>query len=150
MSQENKTKKDKISIFNAFYKAIKSFVKNLPVLIGVILLIGLFKIYIPAELISSVFTGNVFQDTFSGSLIGSISAGNPITSYIIGGELLKEGVSLYAVTAFIAAWVTVGIIQLPVEISTLGKRFAFLRNLLSFIFSIIVAIVAVLILGVIP
>ena len=149
MSQENKTKKDKISIFNAFYKAIKSFVKNLPVLIGVILLIGLFKVYIPAELISNVFTGNVFQDTFSGSLIGSISAGNPITSYIIGGELLKEGVSLYAVTAFITAWVTVGLIQIPAEISTLGKRFAFLRNLLSFIFSIIVAIVTVIILGVI-
>lgn len=149
MSQENKTKKDKISIINAFYKAIKSFVKNLPVLIGVILLIGLFKVYVPAELISSVFTGNIFQDTFSGSLIGSISAGNPITSYIIGGELLKEGVSLYAVTAFITAWVTVGLIQIPAEISTLGKRFAFLRNLLSFVFSILVAIVTVLILGVI-
>ena len=84
-----------------------------------------------------------------GSTVGSISAGNPITSYIIGGELLKEGISLFAVTAFITAWVTVGIIQLPAEASILGKRFALARNILSFIFSIIVAIATVLTLQVI-
>lgn len=147
MNPENK--KYKIDAIDAFYKAIKSFANILPILIGVVLLMGLFKIYIPSNLISSIFTGNLFTDTFSGSLIGSISAGNPITSYIIGGELLKQGVSLYAVTAFITAWVTVGIIQLPAEISTLGKRFALIRNLLSFLFSIIVAILTVLLLGLI-
>jgi len=142
---ENKTKQ----IILSFYKALKSFGTILPVLIGVILLIGLFKIYIPPKLISSVFTGELIRDTFFGSMIGSISAGNPITSYIIGGELLKEGVSLFAVTAFVTAWVTVGIIQLPAEASTLGKRFALMRNVLSFLFSILVTIATVLTLRVI-
>jgi uncharacterized membrane protein YraQ (UPF0718 family) len=116
----------------------------LPILFGVILLIGLFKVYISSSFISSVFTGELFRDTFLGSIIGSISAGNPITSYIIGGELLKEGVSLFAVTAFITAWVTVGVIQMPVEASVLGKRFSILRNGLGFLFSLIVAIATVL------
>ena len=84
-----------------------------------------------------------------GSMIGSISTGNPITSYIIGGELLKEGVSLFAVTAFIAAWVTVGVIQLPAEAAILGKRFALTRNALSFIFAILVALATVVTLRVI-
>jgi len=88
----------------SFYKALKSFGVTVPILLGVVLLLGLFKIYITPELISSVFTGNLFRDTLLGSIIGSVSAGNPITSYIIGGELLNEGVSLFAVTAFIAAW----------------------------------------------
>jgi uncharacterized membrane protein YraQ (UPF0718 family) len=138
----NMTNKETIEV--SFYKALKSFVVMLPVLLGVILLIGLFKVYITPELISSVFIGNLFQDTLLGSVIGSVSAGNPITSYIIGGELLKEGVSLFAVTAFIAAWVTVGLIQLPAEASILGKRFALTRNVLSFIFAILVAIATVL------
>ena len=92
---------------------------------------------------------NSFLDSFIGSLVGSISAGNPITSYIFGGEMLSQGVGLIAVTAFIVSWVTVGIIQLPAESAILGKRFALLRNLTAFVFSIIVAIITVLILGVV-
>jgi len=133
----------KESIIAAFYKALKSFTVTLPVLLGVVFLLGLFKIYISSELISSVFTGELFRDTVFGSLIGSISAGNPITSYIIAGELLDEGISLFAVTAFIVAWVTVGVIQLPAEAAILGKRFALTRNALSFIFSILVALATV-------
>ena len=135
------TKKE--SIAASFYKALKSFGVSVPILLGVVLLLGLFKIYVSSELISSVFTGELFRDTALGSVIGSISAGNPITSYIIGGELLKEGVSLFAVTAFIITWVTVGVIQLPVEAGILGKRFALTRNALSFIFSILVALATV-------
>ncbi len=137
------------TIFKTFKKTLKSFGVMLPVLLGVILLIGLFKTYITADLISSIFNGEFLHDSLFGSLIGSISAGNPISSFIIGGELLKEGVSLFAVTAFIVAWVTVGVIQLPAEASILGKRFALTRNFISFIFAILVAIATVLTLRII-
>jgi len=33
----------------------------------------------------------------------------------LAGELTKLGISLAAITAFILAWVTVGIVQLPAE-----------------------------------
>ena len=56
---------------------------------------------VSSQLISSIFKGELLRDTIIGSVIGSISAGNPITSYIIGAELLKERVSLFAITAFI-------------------------------------------------
>jgi len=75
--------------------------------------------------------------------MGSISAGNPVTSYIIGGELVKENVSLIAITSFIVAWVTVGIIQLPAEAAILGQRFACTRNALGFILSILISIATV-------
>ena len=86
------------------------------------------------------------RDGLIGSVFGSISAGNPITSYIIGAELLKEGVGLFAVTAFLVAWVTVGIIQLPAEAAILGKKFALTRNLISFILAILVSLATVTIL----
>ncbi|MCK4456785.1 MAG: hypothetical protein KAW39_03505 [Thermoplasmata archaeon] len=112
-------------------------------LIGVVLLLGLFRTFVSKETISSVFTGDVMSDTLIGALIGSVSAGNPILSYIIGGELLNEHVSLFAVTSFIVAWVTVGMVQLPAEAAILGKRFAIVRNILSFILAILVSMATV-------
>ena len=80
--------------------------------------------------------------------MGSVLAGNPVTSYVLGGELLTQGVNLVAVTAFLVAWVTVGFVQLPAESMMLGKKFAISRNILSFIFSIIVAIITVFLVGI--
>jgi len=124
-------------------KSIRSLYNSLPVLIGVVLLISLASIIIPKSTYSIVFSGNYILDPIIGGITGSILAGNPITSYIIGGELLKQGISLIAVTSFLVAWVTVGIVQLPAESILLGKRFALLRNAISFIFAIIVAILTV-------
>jgi len=143
--RHNDEKKQK-NLIISFYKSLKSFGASLPVLIGVVLLLGLFRVNVSSQLISSIFRGGFLRDVIIGSVFGSISAGNPITSYIIGAELLKEGVSLFAVAAFIVAWVTVGIIQFPAEAAILGKQFALKRNLISFVLAILVssATVAVL------
>ncbi|MHC1565574.1 MAG: permease [Candidatus Syntropharchaeales archaeon] len=148
-AEQNAGKKDEKNIVTSFYKTFRSFTKELPILFGIILLLGLFKTFVTAQMITSVFTGNLSGDTVIGALIGSISAGNAIMSYIIGGELLKDGVSLFAVTAFIIAWVTVGLVQLPAEVAILGKRFAIFRNILSFLFAIFVSIATVMTLMVI-
>jgi uncharacterized membrane protein YraQ (UPF0718 family) len=126
-------------------KTLKSFYKISPLIVGVILLISLISNLIPRSIYSTVFCNNPLLDSIIGSVIGSISTGPPITSYILGGEFLKEGVSLIAVTAFMVAWVTVGIIQFPAESFILGIKFAITRNIMSFIFSIIVAIITVVI-----
>ena len=136
-------KKFKLAVFQAG----KMFWKVSPLILGTILLISLIVTLIPQSFYLKIFTQNIWFDSFVGSLIGSISAGNPITSYILGGELLKIGVGLIAVTAFLVAWVTVGIVQLPAESMILGRKFALIRNLLSFIFAIIVAVLTFFILG---
>jgi uncharacterized membrane protein YraQ (UPF0718 family) len=119
-----------------------------PFILGTILLVSLISALVPKSFYTTVFQKNIFLDSIIGSAIGSISAGNPVVSYIFGGEMLQQGVSLIAVTAFLVAWVTVGFIQLPAESYLLGKRFAFLRNLTAFILAIVVAILTVTILGV--
>jgi uncharacterized membrane protein YraQ (UPF0718 family) len=143
--RKNKEKEKPRNIFISIYEAFKNFATALPIFLGIILLLGLLRTYVSPQLISSVFKGEIFSDTLLGSIFGSVSAGNAVTSYIIGGELLKEGISLFAVTAFIVAWVTVGVVQLPAEAAILGRRFAFFRNLLSFILSIAVAMGTVII-----
>ena len=132
----------------AVSKSLKSFYRTLPILIGVLLLTGLFYSFISKEILLKLFQGNPLIDSFFGAATGSILAGNPITSYILGGELLKQGVSLIAVTAFLVSWVTVGIVQLPAEAMLLGKRFAITRNILSFFFAIIVAIITVTVMSI--
>lgn len=61
------------------------------------------------------------------------------------GEVLKQGVSLFAVTVFLVVWVTVGLVQLFAEAGILGKRFAITRNLLSLLLSVFVAVIVALI-----
>ena len=144
----NNSKKQK-HLLISFWNASKSFATTLPLLMGIILLLGLFRTFISKQMIQAVFTGTSLQDTLIGAVIGSIAAGNPVTSYIIGGELLKEGISLFAVTAFIVTWVTVGVVQFPAEAAILGKRFAVARNVLSFVLAILVSLATVVTLRII-
>jgi predicted Fe-Mo cluster-binding NifX family protein len=139
----------KTTLLQAFRSSCNQFMNLLPIMLGVVLLIGLFNVFLSREFISLMFSGNKVQDTLLGACMGSILGGNPINSYIIGGELLEQGVSLFAVTPFLVAWVTVGLIQLPAEIAALGRGFALARNALSFLLSIITAIVTVTILDLI-
>ena len=127
----------------SFSQTIKSFRQILPIILGVVMLVSLSISLIPKSFYTKIFTGNNIIDPLLGSVIGSISAGNPIISYILGGELLEQGVSLIAVTAFILSWVTVGLIQLPAESLMLGKKFAVTRNVISFISSLIIAFLTV-------
>jgi len=133
--------------YNLALKNTYNNLKNtLPVLFGTILLIAFVISVVPADLYSKFFTGNSIIDSFLGALFGSAAAGNPINSYIIGSELLEQKVSLVAVIAFIISWVTVGIVQFPAEALLLGKKFAIVRNLFSFISAIVISILTVLIL----
>ncbi|MCD6589706.1 permease [Candidatus Woesearchaeota archaeon] len=128
-------------------KTAKSLWNSFPILLGVIILVSLIHALLPKEGFSALFKGGIVIQSLIGSILGSILAGNPVTSYVLGGELLKAGISLIPITAFIVAWVTVGIVQLPAEAMLLGKRFAISRNITAFIFSIIVAIITVFLVG---
>jgi uncharacterized membrane protein YraQ (UPF0718 family) len=120
-----------------------AFAQAFPLILGILLLMSLITVAVPKEWYATVFTGSFLTDPLVGALLGSIAAGNPITSYIIGGELLNAGVTLVAVTAFITSWVTVGIVTLPVEMELLGRRFALSRTLFSFLAAIPVSIATV-------
>ncbi len=127
----------------AFLKSVKGFTLNLPMLMGVILLTGLFEVFVTPDMLSPLFTGQVFYDTLIGTFSGAISAGQPFVSYLIGGELLDIGMSYYAVTAFVLSWVTLGVVQIPYEYSLFGGRFTLTRNLLAFIFVLLIAFATV-------
>ncbi len=130
----------------AIRKAAKAMGKIFPTITGILILISLFNTLVPASSYKLLFHGTIF-DPVIGSLLGSIVAGNPVTSYLISGDLLRQGISLLTVTAFLTAWVTVGVVQLPAEIQFLGKKFTIIRNLSAFFLSLLVAFATVIIMG---
>ena len=129
-------------IKNSINQSLRSFKSALPIMFGMLMLVSLTNVYLH-DYYGSIFVGNKFFDLLAGSFAGSVSFGIPITSYIVGGELLNEGVSLLAITAFILSWTTVGIAMLPLEAKFLGWKFALTRNVINFIFSIIIAFLTV-------
>jgi uncharacterized membrane protein YraQ (UPF0718 family) len=133
----------KATFLQVLKRSAIGFASMLPMILAVVGLVGLFQALITPEFLRTLFTGNLLWDTLVGTVAGGIAAGQAMVSYIIGGELLKEGISMYAVTAFVLSWVTLGVVQLPLEVEVLGMRFTILRNLLAFFFTILIAILSV-------
>lgn len=129
--------KDRLT--SSITKSLRAFSSALPIVVGMLLLTTLGIKLFPAETASKWFGQQGFIDVLIGTSVGSIAAGHPLVSYLLGGELLAGGVSLLAVTALIVSWVTVGFVQLPAEMLLLGKRFAIYRNITCFVLAIAVA-----------
>jgi uncharacterized membrane protein YraQ (UPF0718 family) len=136
------TKRPK-SFRSSLKKASLQFLGLMPMILSVVGLIGLFQGFVSQEALASLFTGDPWVDTLIGTLAGAVAVGQAMVSYILGGELLQQGISLYAVTAFILAWVTLGVVQLPLEAEVLGLRFTIWRNILAFVFTILTAVATV-------
>ncbi len=148
--QNNKPVSQAPSFLSALKRSALSFAAILPMLFGVIGLVGLFQTMVSPRMLASVFQGNPFIDTFIGTLSGSAALGNPVVSYLLGGELLAQGISMYAVSAFMLAWVTLGFTQLPIEMEALGHRFTLYRNILAFFSTMVVAVLTTLTVGLFP
>lgn len=140
----------KQSFFRVLKKSSLSFAAMTPMILGTIGLVGLFQTMVSPQTLASFFSGNIFADTLIGTVTGAFISGTPIISYLLGGELLNQGISLYPVTAFILSWVTMRLLHIPVEVAYFGKRFTFYRNFLAFIFTIIISLLTVSTLNLLP
>ena len=140
-------KEETLTLKKAFIKALISFISITPMLIAVMGLVGLMQVYLTPDILSTFFGYGSLIDTLVGTLAGAISMGQGMISYVVAEGLLEQGVSHYALSAFILAWITLGFVQLPAEASVFGIRFTFYRNILTLISTIIIAYATVLTVG---
>lgn len=128
--------------------AIKSFVGIMPYVIIIVLGIGLMQGFLSKEVISG-FLGESsgFSGVFLSGFLGAILYIPAIVSFPLTASLIDSGVSIMVAAAFITTLTMVGLVTLPLEIKELGKKFAILRNLLSFVIAIIIAIIIGVFLG---
>ncbi len=137
--KQNKRSPQRPTFRKVLQKSALSFLAISPLLLGIIGLVGLFQVLVTPKMLAALFKGNGVIDTLIGTLAGATAPGNPVVSYLLGGELLKQGISLYAVSAFVISWVTLGLTQLPAEVEVFGGRFTLYRNILAFLFTMLIA-----------
>lgn len=133
-------KKDNKKTKKALLKGWKSIENILPQFLGIILVVGLTLAILKPETISHIIGSNsgIFG-VFLSAALGSIAMMPTFVAFSTGDMLLKNGAGIAQVAALISTLTLIGIITIPLETKYIGKRAAMYRNILAFIFSIIVA-----------
>ncbi|MCD6469091.1 MAG: permease [Thermoplasmata archaeon] len=134
--------KDRDKTIKSLKMAGKSSIRMLPMVFVIIIIIGLLLGFVPPDQISR-FIGE--QSGMTGILlvgaVGAVMHIPSLLSFPLAASLLKEGASVSAVAAFITTLTMIGTITLPLEIKELGKKMAILRNGISFVIAIIIALI---------
>ena len=131
--------KDKKKTKKSLLIALKTLGKIAPSILSVILLIGImYGLF--SDKIALFFgqeSGVIGFVTIA--LFGSVIHMPALLAFPLAGSFLSEGASISAVAAFITTLTMIGIVTLPLEIKTMGKKFAIYRNLISFVLALIIA-----------
>jgi len=126
----------------ALIKSAKSFESIMPQFLSVIFIVGFILTALSPETISKLLgdkSGVV--GVFIASIIGSITIMPTFVAFPTAELLLENGAGYTQVTALISTLMFVGVITFPMEAKFIGKRAALIRNLIYFLYSILVAFV---------
>ncbi|NIA19020.1 MAG: hypothetical protein GWP07_01080 [Xanthomonadaceae bacterium] len=122
--------------------AWRKFVAILPAFLIMLILVSIVLFLIPDTMIShylgndSRFIGIVFASSF-----GSITLMPGFVAYPLCGILLKKGVSYMVLAAFTTTLMMVGILTYPVEKEYFGVKVTIIRNAVSFVMALFIALV---------
>ncbi len=135
-------KKDENKAKKGILKGWKQFLNQIPLLVAIFLLVGIFDKFVPKSIvINLVGKGKGFMSVLRASILGSIIMGPASSAYPFGAVLLNKGATIAATAVFLDAWVMVGVVTFPFEVSVFGKKFAVIRNVLAFVGAIVVGII---------
>ncbi|MFW6265123.1 MAG: permease [Bacillota bacterium] len=110
-------------------------------IIGILALIGLFLAVVPESAIKSVLGGDSsLLSTIYGAIVGTITIIPAFVAFPLASSLVKSGAYVISIAAFITTLTMVGFATMPVEIEHFGKKFTYIRNLISFLAALIVAL----------
>lgn len=134
--------KDKNKTKESLKIALKTFFKTLPIIIIIIIFIGFLLGFLPPDIISKVVGEQAgFLGILVTAILGSVLFVPALISFPLAASLLKGGASIMSVAAFITTLTMVGVVTLPLEIKEMGKKITILRNVFSFVFAIIIALI---------
>ncbi|MCD6182218.1 MAG: hypothetical protein J7K89_07550 [Candidatus Cloacimonetes bacterium] len=122
--------------------AWKRFARILPAFGLMVMAVAIVLPLIPPEFIArSLGMNNRWLGMTVGSLLGSISMMPGFIAYPLSGILLSQGVPYMVISAFTTTLMMVGVLSFPLEKQYLGTRPALLRNLMSLLIALLVAVI---------
>ena len=127
----------------SFYKS-KIMVKSMILdIIGILMIIGVIMAYIPMELITKYLGsgGNLTVSVLGASAVGGITIIPAFIAFPLVAALQEQGANIMVITAFLTTLTMVGVATMKIEINEFGKKFTFIRNALSFILAITIAVI---------
>lgn len=140
--------KDKRKTKKAFVVAKKALLKMAPSILAILGIVGLILGILTPDTISKLIGAEAgIWATVLGAVLGAVTLIPALIAFPLAGSLLRTGATTTTISAFITTLVMVGVITAPMEIEALGKKFTFLRNGLSFIFALVIAVIMGGILG---
>lgn len=134
--------KDKNKTKRAIISGLKSFENILPQFLFIIITVGILLSFLTTDTISKILgNSSGFIGIIVADIMGTIIMMPTFVAFSLGNTLLLNGAGYSQVATLISSLVLIGLITLPLEIKYIGKRATLLRNLIAFIFSIIVGII---------
>lgn len=134
--------KDKNKTKRAIISGLKSFENILPQFLFIIITVGILLSFLTTDTISKILgNSSGFMGIIVADIMGTIIMMPTFVAFSLGNTLLLNGAGYSQVATLISSLVLIGLLTLPLEIKYIGKRATLLRNLIAFIFSIIVGII---------
>lgn len=125
---------------SAFVKGVKSLEAIMPQFFLIVIIIAIILSVLDTESISKLIgEESKFIGTTISSVIGAVTMMPTFVAFSVGDSLLKSGAGYAQVAAFISTSTMVGILTFPLESKFIGKKAAFYRNVVAFLFAFVVA-----------
>lgn len=132
--------KDKEKTKRALINGIKSFENIMPQFLSILVIIGIGLTILKPETISTLIGNDSgILGVVLSSLVGSVIMMPTFVAFSTGNTLIQNGAGYAQVSALITTLTMVGVLTFPLEAKYIGKRGAFYRNFLAFLFSFVVA-----------
>lgn len=126
----------------ALRKAWKSFENILPQFLAIIVFVSLLlSVMNPGTISGLIGKSSGWLGVFLASIVGSVTLIPGLIAFPTAALLLQGGAGYMQLGAFISTLMMVGVVTLPSEISVFNRKAALMRNLLAYVFSILVALV---------
>lgn len=121
--------------------AIRKFVTIMPAFLTMLILVSIVLFLVPDKVISNYLgNNNKFIGVLSASFFGSITLMPGFIVFPLCGILLKKGVLYMVLSAFTTTLMMVGVLSYPIEKEYFGAKLTIIRNIISFLIALAVAI----------
>ena len=132
--------KDKEKTKKAVKNGLKSWEKIMPQFLSITIVISIILAILKPEIISNLIgESSSLLGVLLSSVIGSIAIMPTFVAFSTGNTLIQSGAGYAQVSALISTLTMVGFLTYTLESEYIGKKAAFYRNFLAFLFSFIVA-----------
>ncbi len=121
--------------------AIQKFLSVTPDLFTMIVLVSISLYFLPATVIVKYLgMNNIFQSVIIALVLGSITMMPGFVAFPLCGLLLRQGVPYMVLGIFTTTLMMVGIVTFPLERSYFGTKVTLMRNGMSLIIALLLAL----------